>query len=258
MLTVNAETWMLWISGFLWPLFRILGLMASAPLFSHRAIPARIKLLLGLFITIIISPTINTPNTVDLISLQSLLIVIHQILIGIAIGYMMRIVFAAVELAGTLSGMAMGLGFASFFDPEAEGQTNAIAQFLAVITLLFFLSLNGHLVLLSGLIESFYLLPIEQGPQLGLDMAFLSQWGSTIFSAGVQLALPIVSVLLLTNLALGVLNRAAPQLNLFGIGFPVTISMGFLILALTFQAMSGPLERVLNQGLNATTTIYKK
>ena len=170
----------------------------------------------------------------------------------------MRIVFAAVELAGTLSGMAMGLGFASFFDPEAEGQTNAVTQFLAVITLLLFLSLNGHLVLLSGLVESFYLLPIQEGPQLGIDMAFLTRWGSTIFSAGVQLALPIVAVLLLTNLALGVLNRAAPQLNLFGIGFPVTISMGFFILALTFQALTAPLEQVINHGLTATSSMYKK
>lgn len=258
MLSLNDQEWMFYISGFLWPLFRILGLIASAPMLSHGAVPTRVKILLAIFITIIIQPTIPVPKQVDLVSFQGLLIILHQTIIGVAIGYMMRIVFAAIELAGTLSGMTMGLGFASFFDPEAEGQTNAVTQYLAVISLILFLSINGHLQMISGLVESFYWLPIQDGHALGLDMAFLSQWGATIFSAAVQLSLPMVAVLLLTNLALGVLNRAAPQLNLFGIGFPVTICMGFLILALTFQSMSGPLDRLMTSGLTETSKLFTK
>ncbi len=248
---------MAWISGLLWPLTRILALIASAPLFSHKSIPKRVKLGLGVFISMIVAPTLPALPTIDMLSLQGLSILIQQILIGVSIGFIMRIVFAAIELAGTLSGMTMGLGFASFFDPQSQGQTNAVTQFLAVIALLFFLSINGHLMLLMAVVESFYTMPISLDPHSGVSMLELINWGEKIFSSGLQLALPVVAVLLLTNLALGVLSRAAPQLNLFGIGFPVTIGIGYMVLALTFNAMSRPLEQLMFDGISKANHLVR-
>lgn len=257
MVSISTELLMTWISTLLWPLTRILGLIASSPLFSHKAIPMRIKISLGILITLIIAPTLPPLPSVDIFSLQSLSILMQQLLIGVAMGFTMRIVFAAIEISGTLAGMTMGLGFASFFDPQSQGQTNAVTQFVAIISILFFLSINGHLVLLMALVESFFSMPISLDYHSGINMIELVTWGEKIFSAGLHLALPIIAVLLLTNLALGVLSRAAPQLNLFGIGFPVTIGMGFIILALTFNSLTAPLEKLMFEGIQKTNQLVK-
>jgi flagellar biosynthetic protein FliR len=160
----------------------------------------------------------------------------------------MRIVFTAVELAGELCGMTMGLGFATFFDPQSAGRSSAISQYLSLITLMVYLAANLHLVVLSTLVDSFTTMPVTAMPMGGDLFRQLAGWGGRIFSAGVQLALPVVAGLLITNIALGILTRAAPQLNLFGVGFPVTLTVGFLMLALTLPYLAVPLERLFADG----------
>ncbi|HYC42150.1 MAG TPA: flagellar biosynthetic protein FliR [Noviherbaspirillum sp.] len=255
MITLTSAELNTWIAAFLWPLTRILGLIATAPLFGNLSIPVRVKLGLGVMLTLVIAPTVPAVPAADPMSLAGLLITIQQLIIGLSMGFAMRIVFTAVEMAGEVAGLTMGFGFATFFDPQTRARTSAIAQFLSLLALMLFLALNIHLSMLATLAESFISIPISAMP--GGTSAFrqIANWGGLIFTAGAQLALPVIAALLLTNIALGVLTRAAPQLNLFGIGFPITLGAGFIVIALMMPYLTPPLERLFQRGLETTRNL---
>ncbi len=249
MVSISSELLQTWIVSLLWPLTRVLGVMATAPIFSHNTIPNRIKLGVGIVFTLIMMPTLPPLPQFEIFSFQGLLILVQQLVIGLAIGFSMRLVFAAVDLAGQLIGMSMGLGFATFFDPQSQGQSTAVNQFLILLAMLIFLSLDGHLMIVTAMANSFITMPIAIGGS-GINPMKIALWGETIFSAGLLLALPVVAALLITNMALGILTRTAPQLNLFGIGFPITLSIGFLVLALALPGMLKPIENFIEQGIS--------
>ncbi len=242
-----------WIISLLWPLTRIMAVIAVVPIFSRNAIPNMVKLGLGVILTLAILPTLPAMPHFEIFSYQGLLILLQQLIIGLAIGFSMTLVFAAVDVAGQLIAMSMGLGFASFFDP-AQGQSSAVSQFLGLLTMLIFLSVDGHLMIVTALANSFVTMPIAVAGA-GINPMKIAIWGEVVFSAGLLLALPAVVALLITNMALGILTRTAPQLNLFGIGFPITLSMGFVVLALVLPGMLQPLERLIEQGVSHMSEI---
>jgi flagellar biosynthetic protein FliR len=215
-----------------------------------------VKLGLGIMLTIIILPTLPPIPQFEIFSFKSLLILIQQLIIGLAIGFSMRLVFSAVDMAGQMIGMTMGLGFASFFDPQTRGQTTALNQFLVLLALLIFMSMDGHILVITTVAHSFVTMPIGMDG-VGIDGMKIALWGEVIFSAGLLLALPAVAALLITNMALGILTRTAPQLNLFGIGFPITLSIGFLVLALALPTMLKPIENFIEQGANNMQQVAK-
>jgi len=249
MITVSSADINLWIAGLLWPLARIMALIAAAPLFGNSAVPVRIKLSLGILLTMIVAPAVPAGPAADPLSLAGLLILAQEMLVGLAMGFTIRIIFAAVEMAGEISSLTMGLGFATFFDPNTQGRSSAISQFLSLVATMAFLAVNAHLVLLAALVESFTTLPISASPIYGGGFKQLADWGGTIFSTGVQLSLPIVAALLITNVALGILTRAAPQLNLFGIGFPITLGVGLLVIAMTLPYLGTPVQNLFLDGI---------
>lgn len=249
MVSVSSDLLQTWIISLLWPLTRILGVIAAAPIFNHSSIPNQVKLGLGIMLTLIIVPTLPAMPNFEIFSFQGLLILVQQLVIGLAIGFSMRLVFSAVELAGQLIGMSMGLGFASFYDPQTQGQSTAVNQFLVLLSMLIFLSLDGHLLIVTAVANSFTSMPISVGGS-SINPMKIALWGETIFSAGLLLALPAVTALLITNMALGILTKTAPQLNLFGIGFPITLSIGFVVLALSLPGMLKPIQNFIEQGVN--------
>ena len=249
MITIASADINMWIAGLLWPLTRILGLLAAAPLFGNKAVPASVKVSLGVMLAAIVAPAVPALPATDPMSLAGLLILAQEMLIGLAMGFSIRIIFAAVEMAGEISSLTMGLGFATFFDPNTQGRSSAISQFLALVATLGFLSVNAHLVLLSALVESFSSLPVSATPIYSGGFKQLADWGGRIFSTGVQLSLPIVAALLITNVALGILTRAAPALNLFGIGFPITLGVGLLVVATTLPYLATPVQNLFLDGI---------
>jgi flagellar biosynthesis protein FliR len=255
MLTLTSIEMNTWIAALLWPLTRILGLIAAAPIFGNRSVPVSAKVGLGVLLATIIAPTVPALPAADPMSLAGLLILIQELLIGLAMGFTMRIVFAAIEMAGEAASLTMGLGFATFFDPLTQGRSSAISQFLALVATMAFLAVNAHLVLLAALAESFISLPIAATPISAGGPHELALWGGRIFSAGLQLSLPILAALLITNIALGILTRAAPQLNIFGIGFPVSLGVGLLVLSLLLPYLSNPLQNLFNEGIEASRSI---
>jgi flagellar biosynthetic protein FliR len=244
------------MAAFLWPLFRILALIASAPILGNPSIPVRVKIGIAVLLTLIIAPTIQQPlPQADPYSGIGLMILIQQIIIGAALGLVMRIVFVAVEMAGEIIGLQMGLAFALFFDPQNSGQTALISRFLGIIASLAFLAIDGHLIMIALIAQSFNTLPV--GPE-GLNLPTFNAlvlWGSEIFKSGMLLSLPVLTALLITNLALGILTRAAPQLNIFAVGFPITLSIGFLMLALSIMFYSPVLEKLVMEGFEMMASL---
>ena len=238
MLTIHASDLQQWIVQLLWPLTRILACLVVTPVFGHMAVPKRVKLAIGFVLTAAIVPTIQVP-ALEVFSWHGMLSLLSEFLIGISMGFVMRLVFSAVEMAGFMIGMSMGLGFASFYDPEAHGQSIAIGQMLVMLSLLIFLSLDGHLIIVATLANSFETMPIAMS-HWQLNAQAVALLGSHIFAQGLLLALPVVASLLLTNMALGILTKAAPQLNIFGIGFPITISVGLVMTLLSLPTMVNP------------------
>jgi flagellar biosynthesis protein FliR len=255
MVTISSELLQTWVVSLLWPLTRILAMIAIAPILSHTAIPNRVRLGLGIVITLMLIPTLPPFPAFDVFSFKGLMILVQQILIGLSIGFSMRLVFAAVELAGHLIGMTMGLGFATFFDPQSKGQTTAISQFLVILALLVFLSIDGHLIFITVVVQSFTTMPI--GMEVNIDPMKVAMWGEMVFSSGLLLALPALTTLLITNMALGILTKTAPQLNLFGIGFPITICIGLLILTISLTTMVKPIENMIETGTSRMLQIIQ-
>jgi flagellar biosynthetic protein FliR len=255
MLTLTSVELNTWIAALLWPLTRILGLIMASPVFGNAAVPVSMKVSLGLLLATIMAPAVPAIPAADPMSLAGFLIIIQELLVGLAMGFSMRIVFAAIEFAGEVASSTMGLGFAVFFDPTSAGRTSAISQLMSLVATMAFLAVNAHLVLLSALAESFITLPISATPMsLGAPLEMV-QWGARIFSAGLQLSLPIVAAMLITNVALGILTRAAPQLNLFGIGFPITLGVGMLTISLALPYLGAPILNLVNQGIEAGRAI---
>jgi flagellar biosynthetic protein FliR len=256
MLTLNSDLIQAWVVTILIPLVRILGFVAIAPFFGNQAISMPIKVAMGILLAIMIAPAAPAMPTVDLLSLRAILIIAEQMIIGLAIGLMMLIIFSAIEMAGQISGMTMGFGFATNYDPQSAGSTIVISQLMGILALLVFLSMNGHLIMIAGLLESFYAFPVTAEPRM-IDGMTIAIWGAKLFSIALQLSLPIVATLLITNLALGILTKSSPQLNIFGIGFPITLCVGFLVIMLMLPTMAAPYQYILEQGMAASKTMLK-
>lgn len=248
MISITSAQLSAWLAAFFFPFVRILALIASAPIVGNRQVPAHIKVGLAMMLTIIIAPTLDIPPDIDPSSAIGLFVLMQQLLVGLAMGFVMRLIFSAVEMAGDIGGMQMGLGFASFYDPINASHTPVIAQFLGIIASLAFLGLNGHLYMLSALAESFHVFPIATSVPSAGALNILLAWGSNIFVYALQLSLPLIAALMLTNLALGILTRSAPQLNIFAIGFPITLGVGFATLMLALPYLAPLMENFTQAG----------
>ncbi|NHQ85861.1 flagellar biosynthetic protein FliR [Iodobacter sp. HSC-16F04] len=246
--TVSQAQIDLWLAIFWWPFCRIFGFLLADPFYSSKAISVKVRVCVAIFISLIIAPVLPAMPQVPVVSPAGILIVINQLLIGIAIGYIVRIIFSAMEMAGHLAGLQMGLGFASFYDPLHATSVPIVAQFLSLMTILVFLALNGHLMVLHTLLDSFTSLPVRAEPISGLGFKLLVDYGALIFRAGVLLSLPVIGSLLVTNLAVGIMTRAAPQLNVFAVGFPLMMGIGLLAMYLSMPYMPAHIEMMLSDG----------
>ncbi|WP_431261107.1 flagellar biosynthetic protein FliR [Roseateles chitinivorans] len=250
MISFSEAQLLAWINPVLWPFIRTLALFAGMPVFSQRQVPARVRIGLALFIAVAAQPSLPAMPVIPLDSLPQLLAVTgQQLLIGLAMGFAVRVVFAALEFAGELIGLQMGLNFAGFFDPSTGSQGTSTSRFLGSMVAFLFVAINGHLMLINSLVESFQAFPVGEEPFRFLRIAQPQVWGAEIFRMGLWIALPLITMLMFVNLVLGIISRVAPQLNVFSVGFPLTVSIGLVGLVATLPLMHQPfmiaLERML-------------
>ncbi|HDY85844.1 MAG TPA: flagellar biosynthetic protein FliR [Methylophaga aminisulfidivorans] len=219
---------------YLWPFIRIAAMVMVAPVFSSNFLSTQTRMVITLAIAMVVVPNIPdvVPN-VQPISMDGLLIVAQQVLIGACMGFMLQLLFDAFIVAGQIIAMQMGLGFASMVDPQNGILVPVISQFYLIFTTLIFVTLDGHLILIQVVSESFVTMPIAAEGLTPTDLRDIVAQGSWMFASGVLIALPAIGSIMMVNLAFGILSRAAPQISPFSIGFPLTIIMGFIIMLVT-------------------------
>lgn len=239
-----------WLIAFLWPFVRLAAFIMAAPLWGHSSVPNQVKIGIAVMLAVVIVPTLPPLPQVPIFSWASLGIIIEQMLIGVAIGMVMRVTLTVVQATGEFIGLKMGLAFATFFDPNTGAQTMILARFLYMVTLLMLLAFNGHLIVIEILAVSFNTLPIGMGGFNPDAWEMLARYGGTIFSSGLLLALPVVAALIVINLALGILNRTAPQLTVFSVGFPITLTIGIALMMILMTDLSRFLENLFAQGFS--------
>jgi flagellar biosynthetic protein FliR len=199
-----------------------------APVFASRLVPLRIRLALSVAITIAVAPMVASQLPMEA-NVMTGFVIAHEIILGVAMGFSLQMIFDAVVIGGQTIAMSMGLGFAMMVDPQRGVSVPVLSQFFVILGLLVFLALGGHLAMIRMLVDSFELLPV--GQSLGSDGVWaLLSWGTQMFAGAVRVAIPAVATLLVINIAFGVMSRAAPTLNLFAIGFPTALLMGFVVL----------------------------
>lgn len=239
------------LAMFGWPFVRILAFLATEPVLGNRSVPVRVKVALSVMLAMLIAPAVPPVQGVEVASAAGILILAQQVVIGVAMGFAVRVTVAAAEMAGQLAGLQVGLGFAVFFDPQGGGQTPVVAQFYGVVAVLTLLATNGHHMLLTALAESFRTLPVSLEPLARPGFMSLLAWAGEIFRSGLAMSMPVVGALLVANIALGILTRAAPQLNIFAVGFPVTLALGFVMLYLSLPLLVPMIESLESSSLAA-------
>ena len=240
-----------WVTPLLWPFLRALALFTALPVIGTRMVPARVRIGLAALIALAVQPTLPEPSAaVAAIALDSplaLLLVAQQVVIGLSLGFAVRVVFAAVEFAGEIIGLQMGLNFAGFFDPLSANTATATSRLFGTMVSWLFIVMNGHLLVIAALVQSFTAFPVGPEPFAFLHQMQPQRWGAEIFATGLWIALPLVTMLLFINLVLGTISRVAPQINIFAIGFPVTLGVGLFGLVMTLPLMQQPFTMALDR-----------
>ncbi len=241
---------MAWLSPVLWPFLRVLALFTSAPVFSMRVIPVRTRIGLAFLVAVCAQAVLPEQPVISLNSREAAGAVVQQVGIGLAMGFAVRLVFAAVELAGEIIGLQMGLNFASFFDPASNAQVSAVARFFGNISMLLFVVINGHLMVLMAVVKSFDSFPVGGNFLQAIGQMRLHELGASLFSSALWIALPMIALLLFVNLTLGIISRVEPQMNIYAVGFPVTLTVGMLGITATLPMLEQPMLALLQQSID--------
>jgi len=217
------------VSAFLLPFVRISSFFLAAPIFGAQLVPSRIKIIMAVLITALLYPVIPDVPKVDALSLANVVMVVQQVGIGLGMAFILQVLMQVFVLAGQMAAMQIGLGFASMMDPVNGVSVTVISQFHLMLITLLYVSMNGHLASFLVFVESFVMMPI--GADIGAEFFWtLASWMSWCFGAALLIALPAVTALLIVNGSLGIVSRAAPQLNIFSIGFPMMVLLGLVVL----------------------------
>lgn len=229
------------VGAYLWPFFRIGAMLMAMPLIGTKTVPKQVRLGFALVLTLIIAPLVPAVPQVDPLSIEAIFIIFQQILIGVAMGFVLHLVFAVFLVAAQVISMQMGLGFAMMIDPQSGTSVPVLGQFFSIVVTLVFLSLNGHLLLIEMLANSFYTLPISSSGISTDGFWRIALWGQEVFSGAVLVALPAIAALLFVTLTLGVMTRAAPQFNIFAVGIPISLIWGLMII---YVILPGLIEQI--------------
>lgn len=244
-----------WIVQLFWPFVRVGSCLMVAPAFGAQYVPARIRVVIAGGVALLIAPLVPAPEGVAPFSAAGMIITVQQVVIGAALGFCMQLVFDAVTLGGQLLANSMGLSFAFNVDPLHGVQTPVVGQFYTLLVTLTFLALNGHLRLVEILVDGFHTLPVGT-TGLGSDGLWtIVQWGSTLFSGALSVALPGVTALLIVNIAFGVISRAAPAMNLLAVGLPISLVFGLVIVLTGLPTVQTSFVKLLQEALMLVRTL---
>ncbi|GAB2665707.1 flagellar biosynthetic protein FliR [Vibrio panuliri] len=219
-----------WIANYFWPYTRIAAMLMVMSVTGARFVPNRVRLFLGLAITFAVMPAIpKVPESIELLSFQGFMVLFEQIVIGVAMGTVTQFMIQIFVILGQILGMQSSLGFASMVDPANGQNTPLLGQLFMFLATMFFLATDGHLKMLMLVVMSFKSLPIGSGSLTAVDFRELALWLGTMFKFALSISLSGIIALLTINLSFGVMTRAAPQLNIFSLGFAFALIVGLLL-----------------------------
>jgi flagellar biosynthesis protein FliR len=250
MITLTEAQLLAWVTPVLWPFLRVLALFQAMPVMGQRLVPMRVRVALAFLVAVCASGVAPPIQPVALDSAPAVLLVVQQLLIGLSLGFAVRIVFATVEFAGEIAGLQMGMNFAGFFDPLTATQSTAVSRFFGTLVAFLFIVVNGHLTVIAAVVQSLVVFPVGPEPFAFLTQTMPQQWGAEVFKMGLWIALPLIAIMMFVNVVLGVISRVAPQTHIFSIGFPITMGIGLTSLVFVLPLMETPfiatLERMLS------------
>jgi flagellar biosynthetic protein FliR len=231
------------IIGFALVFLRILAFVVTWPIFGTATVPVPVKVLLALVMSIVLFPVI-TFTQIDLIKIddQIIFLAIRELCIGLALGYLMRLFFFTVSIAGEIISVTMGLASAQLYNPAMGSQGNVVEQFQLMLASLFFLGMNGHHVFIGGLAESFHIVPVADIGLKTAAFAGIAPMIQDVFLMGLKMSAPVLIAVFLTNIAMGIVGRAVPQINVLVTGMPVTIMISFGVLIITTPLFVGEMD----------------
>ena len=249
MITVSAKQLDGWLVELFWPFVRIGSCFMVAPAFGSVSVPMRVRVILAGAMALLVAPLVTVPDVTPF-SAAGVVITIQQVIIGAALGFSLQILFEAVNLGGELLANSMGLSLAFNLDPQNGASTPVIGQLYTLLVTLIFLVLDGHLALIRTLVDGFHTMPIGTSGLGPNGLWSVVNWGSELFSGALTVALPGVAALLIANLAFGVVSRAAPTLNIFSVGLPISLVFGLLAIIATLPALESSFIRLLAVALD--------
>jgi flagellar biosynthetic protein FliR len=250
MLSLTEGQLLAWLTPVLWPFIRVLALFSAMPVLGQRNVPVRVRIALSFFIALGVAGTVPVgAGNVPLDSPAAILLVVQQVLVGLSLGFAVRIIFTAIEFAGEVIGLQMGLNFAGFFDPATAQQATATSSFFSTMVAFLFIAMNGHLLVIEAVVQSLVAFPVSAEPFAFLRAVRPETWGAEVFRLGLWIALPLIGMLLFVNMTMGIIGRVAPQISIFSLGFPITLSVGLVGVMFTLPLLEGPFTAALEQML---------
>lgn len=247
MITLTTTQLETWIGQMFWPFVRIGACFMVAPAFGAVFVPARTRIVLAGAVSLLVAPLVTPPAGITMFSIAGFVVTIQQVIIGIAIGFALQVLFDAVTMGGQLLANSMGLSFAFNVDPMRGTSTPALGQLYALMVMLTFLALNGHLALVEMLVAGFNTLPVSSNGLSNEGLWTIVSWGTQIFSGALAVALPGITALLIVNLAFGIVSRAAPTLNLFAVGFPISLVFGLVIVLVGLPGLQSSFVSIMRE-----------
>jgi flagellar biosynthetic protein FliR len=249
-LSIEPQLWSL-----IFVMVRVGAAFIAAPVFGNVSVPLQVRVALAGAIGVLVLGTQSIAPPPQVFALATFLAIAAEALVGLALGFILQIAFAAPLIAGELIGGSMGIGFANMIDPNSGRSSPAIGQFLSILLTLLFLSIDGHLVLVDTIAKSYVALPPGAAWLAPGQMRDIAMFGGYAFLAGLLLALPVGFLLLCLNLVVGMMSRSAPALNLFSIGLPASLAVGVIAMAAAFPAMGDYILVIVREGLEATRSL---
>ena len=243
------------VGALLWPMMRIGAMLIAMPVLGTRLVPTRVKIILTLVLSVLVLPLLPPVPEVEALSIAGLMVSVQQILIGLSMGFTLQLVFGALMIAGESIAMSMGLGFASMVDPTNGVNVPVVSQLFVIIGTLLFLALGGHLTLIQLVVSSFQSLPISTAGVGRDSFEALFSFGSQMFIGALWVAIPALITMLVVMLSMGVMTRAAPQLNIFSVGFPVSMFLGFIVIMLIIPGFLPRLNQMMLQAMQLSQSI---
>jgi len=243
------------IGQYLWPILRISAFYFAMPIIGAKTVPARIRIILSVLTALLVVPLLPNAPIISFMSVGGILMVVKELIIGLALGFTLQIVMHVFVLAGQLIALKLGLGFAAQNDPSSGVSVTVLSQFYLLLSTLLFLAINGHLAVINMMVNSFTTFPIGGSGLTPNDYMMIVHLFSWMFAAGLLISLPLFTSMMIVNMSFGVMGRSAPQLNILNVGFPITLMFGFILMWYSLSNFLPLFNQIIEEGLNAANAL---